>query len=75
MARFQVACSARFNDLESSWIQAHGDHFGTPSLADEDRKRFLHQEEPGSFDCPALLIHGARPVDYPHPILGPTGSP
>ena len=72
MARFQAACSARFNDLQhtSPAVQTDRDHHG---VADEDSQRLPHQEEPGAFDLAPLLIYGERLVVGPDNNLDPVG--
>ena len=78
MARFQVACSARLNDLQHTspgGLQTHRNYPGTPGMADKDSECFQDQEEPSAADCTALLLYRTGLVVHPSTSLGPPGRP
>ena len=65
MARFNLACSARFNGAAhlAADGQVHEQHPGAASLADEDHVGSGHQTEPGPAHRPIVLLLGGQMVD------------
>ena len=62
MARFNLACSARFNHLAADG-QVHEQHPGAARLADKDHVGSGHQTEPGPAHRPIILFLGGQMVD------------
>ena len=65
MARFNLACSARFNDAAhlAADGQVHKQHPGAAGLANEDHVGSGHQTEPGPAHRPIVLLLGGQMVD------------
>ena len=75
MTRFQVACSASFNDLQHTSPMGYKLTETTLELQAWQTKTVSNQKEASPTDRPALLIHGPGLVVHRHPGMGQIDSP